>query len=196
MSLYQAPTQHNGSINAIFNSADFVQPTSTTQAGNDARYLRNSGVVVSNGTTTFNSSVSVGGTLNVGLLNARESTDTMVQATFSANQTYSILNGMVYRLSSTSVAINSISFTDIPTTPLQTYIFTFIITPPAPNNAYYINPNSQMISVNSLPATVYGLQTVILPSGYTYLVQQITIINNSSTPNLPNFQAFTSVSGY
>ena len=179
-----------------FNSADFVQSSSTTQAGNDARYLKNAGVVVSNASTTFNTNVNVQGTLSAALLNARESTDTMVQATFSANQTYSIRNGMVYRLASTNVAINSISFTDIPTTPLQTYIFTFIITPPAPNNAYYINPNSQMISVNSLPATVYGLQTVILPAGYTYLVQQITIINNSSTPNLPNFQAFTSVSGY
>ena len=196
MSLYQAPVSHNGSVNATFNSADFVQPTSTTQAGNDARYLKNSGVVVSNASTTFNTNVNVQGTLSAALLNARESTDTMVQATFSANQTYSILNGMVYRLASTSVAINSISFTDIPTTPLQTYIFTFIIAPPAPNNAYYINPNNQMISVNSLPASVYGLQNIVLPVGYTYLVQQITIINNSSTANLPNFQALTSVSGY
>ena len=72
MSIYPAPKEHNGSLNTVFNRDDYdnVQTSNsssgTTQAQNDSRYLRNTGIVVSSGATTFNNSVDIEGlaTLN------------------------------------------------------------------------------------------------------------------------------------
>ena len=61
MSLYTAPIQHNGVLNATFNSTDYLQTSNSSapsQAQNDGRYLKNSGVVVSSAATSFNNSVS------------------------------------------------------------------------------------------------------------------------------------------
>jgi hypothetical protein len=100
MSVYPPPKSRNGSLNTIFNKEDYVQKNTlggggTSQAFNDARYLKNSGTVVSSASTTFNSSLNVAGlatidNLNIsGLLNTKKQADNLVSAPFSASQTYS-----------------------------------------------------------------------------------------------------------
>ena len=200
MSIYPPPKQHNGSLNSIFNRDDYIKDessssTGTTQAFNDGRYLKNTGVVVSSASTTFNSSVNIAGLATIDNLNAKKSTDALVSATFSASQTYSFLTGMVYTLASNSTTTTTLSITDIPTTPQQSYIFTFIIQPTTANSPYHIVPNTNFISVNTLSTPLYGLQNAILPKEFTYIVQQITVINTSTTTN-PAFISFTSISGY
>jgi hypothetical protein len=49
--------------------------------------------------------------------------------------------------------------------------------------------------VNGGSAPLYGLQNAVLPRAFTYIVQQVTVINTSTTTT-PAFIAFTSVSGY
>ena len=205
MSIYQAPLQHNSSLNQTFNATDYAQTASSSsapsQASNDARYLKNAGIVVSSASTTFNSAVTIAGQATVSnlsvsaLLNAKQFTDALVSATFSAAQTYSFNNGMVYTLISNSTTTTTLAITDLPTTPQQSYIFTFIIQPSATNSPYWIKPNTNFISANGISTPLYGLQNVALPAAYTYIVQQVTVIN-SSTTTTPSFIAFTSLSAY
>ena len=144
MSIYIAPVKHNGVQNQIFNSSDYAQNSGSSapsQALNDARYLKNSGIVASSASTTFNNTVTIAAQTNVsnlsvsGLLGAKQSSDALVTATFSASQTYSFNNGMVYTLSSNSTATTTLAITDIPTTPQQSYIFTFVIQPTTANSS-------------------------------------------------------------
>jgi hypothetical protein len=211
MSVYPPPTKHNGSLNTIFNNTDYIQTTSgggLSIAQNDARYLKNSGTVVSSASTTFNSTLNVASlaslaTLDVsslatmndvtisGLLEAKQSSDSIFNSTFSADQSYSLLNGMVYSISSDTTTVNSVSFSDIPTDINQSYIFTFIMKPSAVNSPYYIKPSSNTILVNGTSVPLYGLQNVSLPANYTYLVQQISVIYVEN-----GFISLTSVAGY
>ena len=204
MSIYQAPIQHNGSLNSTFNSTDYAQTASKSGlslADTDARYLKNSGIVTSSAATTFNSAVTIAGLATVSnlsvsaLLSAKQATDTIVSATFSAAQTYSFLTGMVYTLTSNSTTTTTLAITDLPTTPQQSYIFTFIIQPTTTNSPYWIKPNTNFISANGISTPLYGLQNIALPAAYTYIVQQVTVIN-SSTTTTPSFIAFTSLSAY
>ena len=142
MSIYQAPLQHNGSLNSTFNSTDYAQTANKSgisSADTGSRYLKNSGIVVSSAATTFNNSITIAGQTNVSnlsvsaLLNAKQATDTLVSATFSAAQTFSFNGGMVYTLISNSTTTTTLAITDLPTTPQQSYIFTFIIQPSATN---------------------------------------------------------------
>ena len=204
MSVYVAPIKHNGVQNSIFNATDYAQSASgstPSQSSNDARYLKNSGIVVSSASTTFNNTVTIAGQTNVSnlsvsqLLNAKQNSDSLINATFAAAQTYSFLTGMVYTLTSNSTATTTLAINDIPTTPQQSYIFTFIIQHTTANSSWYIVPNTNFITVNGGSAPLYGLQNAVLPKAFTYIVQQVTIINTSTTTS-PSFIAFTSVSGY
>ena len=108
--------------------------------------------------------------------------------------------GMVYNLATTSTALTSLTLTAIPTTPQQTYVFTFICLPAITSNAWYLKPPSNNISVTpiglgTLTVPLYGLSSVALPTAYTYILQTITLINNSTTTT-PSFIGFVSVSGY
>jgi hypothetical protein len=214
MSVYPPPKTRNGSLNLIFNSSDYIKIPSISGGGpsiaeNDARYLKNSGTVISSAATTFNSTLNVASltslaTLNVsslatiqdvsitGTLKAKQSTDTLIPNTFSADQSYSFLNGMVYSISSDTTTVNSVSFVDIPTTTNQSYIFTFVIKPSEVDSPYYIKPSgSNTILVNGTSVPLYGLQNVSLPANYTYLVQQISVIYVEN-----GFISLTSVAGY
>jgi cytoskeletal protein CcmA (bactofilin family) len=277
MSIYPSPKLHNGSLNTIFNNTDYIKVASgggSTIAQTDARYLQNSGVVVSSANTTFNGTLNVGALttvdglvagnidtsninvsgsatvnslsttgvltagnisasninisalanvkdikvsgllsgdvsgenisvsalatvkdLNVkGSLTAKQSSDTLTSDIFRADQLYSFSNGMVYTIISDATTVNSVSFINIPTTTNQTYIFTFILQPSAVNSPYYIKPSSNTIVVNNVSVPLYGLSNVVLPSSYTYLVQQISIIYDIYAGG--NFFALTSVSAY
>jgi hypothetical protein len=213
MSIYPIPKTRNGSLNLIFNSSDYIQTASAgggglTIAQNDGRYLKNSGTVISSAATTFNSTLNVASltslaTLDVsslatmkdvtisGLLEAKQSSDSIFNSTFTADQSFSLLNGMVYFILSDTTQVNSVSFSDIPTDINQSYIFTFIMKPSAVNSPYYIKPSSNTILVNGTSVPLYGLQNVSLPANYTYLVQQISVIYVEN-----GFISLTSVAGY
>jgi hypothetical protein len=214
MSIYPSPKVHNGAINTIFNNTDYIKVSSgggSTIAQTDARYLKNSGVVASSANTTFNGTLNVAGlctvntisantlaTLNslnvLGLQKSKQTADILTTDIFRADQLYSFLNGMVYSIISDATIVNSVSFTNVPTTTNQSYIFTFIFQPSAVNLPYYIKPSSNTIIVNGVSVPLYGLQNVVLPSSYKYLVQQITIIYDIYAGS--NFFALTSVSAY
>ena len=109
--------------------------------------------------------------------------------------------GMVYNLSTTSTAMTSLGFTNIPTTPQQTYVFTFVLLPSTVSSAWYLKPPTNFLSITAVGGTIntavplYGISNVVLPSAYTYMLQQITIVNTSTTTT-PSFIEFLSVSGY
>jgi hypothetical protein len=129
------------------------------------------------------------------LLKAKQSSDTLSPDIFRADQLYSFSNGMVYTIISDATTVNSVSFINIPTTTTnQTYIFTFILQPSAVNSPYYIKPSSNTVVVNGVSVPLYGISNVVLPSSYTYMVQQISIIYNIYAGS--SFFALTSVSAY
>ena len=204
MSIYSAPIKHNGSLNSTFNATDYAQTASKsgiTLSDTDARYLRNSGTVVSSASTTFNNAVNIAGVATLanlsvsGLVSAKQATDSLVSASFSAAQTYSFLTGMVYTLASNSTTTTTLAITDLPTTPQQSYIFTFIIQPTTANSPYWIKPNTNFISVNGGSVSLYGLQNIAVSAAFTYMVQQVTVINTSTTTT-PSFISFISLSTY
>jgi hypothetical protein len=102
---------------------------------------------------------------------------------------------MVYSLASNDTPITSLSILNIPTPPLQTYKFTFIIEPNVKSSPYYLKPTTNKILINETSVSLFGLSIIILPSSYTYIVQEITIMNKSTTTT-PSFVAFTNVLGY
>jgi hypothetical protein len=201
MSIYPIPKTRNGFLNTIFNKNDYIQTISLggpTQAQNDSRYLKNTGIVVSSAATTFNSKVNIAGlatidSLVTNSLNTKKNTDSLVSSSFSTTQTYSYNNGMVYFTNSNDAVVTNFSITDIPIDQLKSYIFTFIFEPNTANSKYYIKTSN--ISINGISTPLIGLANVVLPSNFTYLVQQISLINRSSTTT-PAFIAITSVSAY
>jgi hypothetical protein len=129
------------------------------------------------------------------LLKAKQSTDTLTADIIRSELVYSFTNGMVYSIISSNTTVYSVSFINIPTTINQSYIFTFILQPRSANSPYYIKPSSNTINVNGVSVPLYGLNNVVLPTSYTYLVQQISIIYKIYTSS-PSFIALTSVSAY
>jgi hypothetical protein len=195
----------------------------STLGQTDARYLRNSGIALSSANTTFSGTVDIGALCTVGnikinntatikdinvsnlgtfkdivatgVLKSTQTSDTLTSEVFRAAQTYSFMNGMVYSIISDATVVNSVSFINIPTAVNQSYIFTFILRPSTANSPYYIKSSTSTINVNNVSIPLYGLQNVSLPSAYTYLVQQITIIYNLYASD-PKFIGITSVSAY
>jgi hypothetical protein len=157
--------------------------------------LKNSGTVVSSAATTFNSSVNIAGLTTIDNLNTKKQADTLVPALWSSSQTYSFNDGMVYTLASNDTPMTSLSINDIPDTPLKSYNFTFMIQPITVDSPYYLKPPTDVIIINGKISPFYGLENVSLPATYTYLIQEIKIINTSNT-STPSFSAFTNVSGF
>jgi hypothetical protein len=161
----------------------------------------NAGYTVS-GTTTLNGAVNIAGTTNItGVCNTLQSADTILPITFTTTPSFSMLSGMVYNLTTTSTAITSLGFTNIPTTPQQTYVFTFVLNPSTANSAWWLKPPTAFISITAVGGSIntavplVGMSNVVLPSAYTYMFQQITIVNTSTTTT-PSFMGFVSVAGY
>jgi hypothetical protein len=105
--------------------------------------------------------------------------------------------GMVYNLSTTATALTSLSFTNIPTTAQQTYVFSFVLLPGTSSSPWYLRPPSNSISITPVGGSlitvpVYGISSVVFPTSYTYILQTITIVNTSSTTS-PAFVSFLSV---
>ncbi len=262
MSIYPVPISHAGLINGSFNVSDFKTSPAVSSAVkiyNDARYLRNSGVVSSSASlTSFANNVNINGVLSLGnsgmtvsgkistsllsvstdasfntinasglstlssvhatILGCNSIATTSIDAsgsiqsmqasdslntsqTFAVNMTFDYSAGMVYYLPTSSITQSQIFFTNIPTTPKRSYIFTFVLKPSTASNAWYLKPSGNYVRVNGGYATVSGIGSgstgsVVLPSTYTYIVQQITIFSIGDTVDSPVFFAVSSVSAY
>jgi hypothetical protein len=120
--------------------------------------------------------------------------------TFATNMTFDFSAGMVYYLPTSSITLSQIFFTNIPTTPKKSYIFTFIMKPSTASNPWYLKTSTNYVRVNGGYATVSGIGSgsgsVVLPSSYTYIVQQITIFSIGDTVDTPVYFALSSVSAY
>lgn len=204
MSLNLAPTKHNGNYNTVFNASDYNTESSSSQSVlfNDSRYLKNSGIVTSSALTTFSNSLDVLGksTLSsvdvTSLLKAQKVSDSFVISSYSSVLTFNMDTGMVIYMDTNSSTNSSVTFTNIPVTAQQSYTFTYILKPSTINSKWFISPNSNVITVNSISnIPIFGISNAIFPLTFTYLLQQITIINKSTTTT-PDFIAFTNVSGY
>ena len=193
MSSYQVPVKRNNEFSTIFNSLDYdvnASSKSNPVLFNDSRYLKSSGTNVSSNaiTTSFN-------TLAISTLKAKQNIDTFSITTFASLMTFDFTLSMIYSMDITSLINSSLLFTNIPTTAQQSYIFTFLIKPTA-NSKFFINPINNLISVNGVSTIpVYGSSNISLPSIFNFIVQQITIINTSTTTT-PNYIALTSVTAY
>ena len=206
MSVYPPPLTRNGELNKVFNRSDYNHHEPTTGGGiteskANGLYLRNRGVVVSSAQTTFNSSLNVEGlatleNATIGVLKTKKASDTLVFKSLSQNQTCNFNDGMVYKFEShLTISVSSISFINLPAESNSSYIFTFIMEPSIPSSPSYIRPSSNTITVNGSSVPLAGLQNVILPASYTYLVQHITIVERL-TQGGAIYSAFTGVSAY
>ena len=193
MSSYQIPIKRNNEFSTIFNSLDYdvnASSKSNPVLFNDARYLKSSGTNVSSNAvlTSFNS-------LAINTLKAKQTIDTFSIITFASLMTFDFTLNMIYSIDITSLINSSLLFTNIPTTAQQSYIFTFLIKPTA-NSKFFINPLNNFISVNGISTVpIYGSSNISLPTTFNFIVQQITIINTSTTTT-PNYIALTSVTAY
>ena len=193
MSSYQVPVKRNNEFSTIFNSLDYdinASSKSNPVLFNDARYLKSSGTNVSSNAvlTSFNS-------LATNMLKAKQNIDTFSITIFASSMTFDFTVNMIYFMDITTLLSSSLLFTNIPTTAQQSYIFTFLIKPTA-NSKFFINPINNLISVNGLSTIpVYGSSNISSPSIFNFIVQQITIINTSST-STPSFIGLTSVCAY
>jgi hypothetical protein len=102
--------------------------------------------------------------------------------------------GMVYYLSTSSLTQSQIFFTNIPFTPKKSYIFSFVLKSSTASPPWYLKPLCNYVRVNG----GYGLESgqVVLPTSYTYLIQQITIFSIGDTVDSPAYFAVSSVSTY
>ena len=193
MSSYQVPVKRNNEFSTIFNALDYdvnASSKSNPVLFNDSRYLQSSGTNVTSNAinTSFN-------TLAISTLKAKQNIDTFSITTFASMMTFNFTVNMIYYLEINSLTNSFLFFTNIPTTASQSYIFTFLIKPTI-NSKFYINPINNLISINGVLNTpVYGTTNVSLPSTFNFIVQQITIINTSTTTT-PSFIGLTSVSAY
>ena len=193
MSSYQVPLKRNNEFSSIFNSIDYDVNASSKSDPirfNDSRYLRSSGSNISSNAiiTNFN-------TLVTNSIKSKQNIDSFTPSTFSASMTFDFNLNMIFSMDISVLQNSSVSFLNIPITPSQTYIFTFLIKPTL-NSKFFINPLNNIISVNDFAnIPIYGISNVSLPNLFTFIIQQITIINTSSTA-IPNFISITSVTAY
>ena len=193
MSSYQVPLKRNNEFSTVFNSIDYDVNASSKSDPirfNDSRYLRSSGSNISSNAiiTNFN-------TLVTNSIKSKQNIDSFTPSTFSTSMTFDFNLNMIFSMDISVLQNSSISFINIPITPLQTYIFTFLIKPTL-NSKFFINPLNNIIFVNDFAnIPIYGISNVSLPNLFTFIIQQITIINTSST-GIPNFISITSVTAY
>jgi hypothetical protein len=85
--------------------------------------------------------------------------------------------GMINYMSPTSI-ISSLSIINVPITPLKSYSFAFIFNT---SNPYYIAPATGTINVNGVPVVLSGTVNISSSVTYTYIVQQLYLVNRSPT---------------
>ena len=189
MSSYLVPLKRNNEFSTVFNSIDYDvnTPSKDPIRFNDSRYLKSSGSNVSSNAinTNFNGLVT-------NSIKSKQSIDSFIPSVFSNSMIFDFNVNMIFSMDIILLQNSSVSFINIPVTPLQTYIFTFLIKPTL-NSKFFINPLNNLIDVNEFTTVpIYGISNVSLPNLFTFIIQQITIINTSSTA-IPNFISITSV---
>ena len=193
MSSYLVPLKRNNEFSTVFNSIDYdvnASSKSDPVRFNDSRYLKSSGTNVSSNAiiTNFNSLVT-------NSIKSKQNIDSFTPSVFSISMIFDFNVNMIFSMDISVLQNSSVSFLNIPITPSQTYIFTFLIKPTL-NSKFFINPLNNLINVNEFTnVPIYGISNVALPNLFTFLIQQITIINTSSTA-IPNFISITSVTAY
>ena len=192
MSSYQVPLKRNNEFSPIFNSIDYDVnvPSKDPVRFHDSRYLKSSGTNISSSAviTNFNGLVT-------NSIKSKQNIDSFTLSTFSASMTFDFNLNMIFSMDISLLQISSVSFVNIPIAPLQSYVFTFLIKPTL-NSKFFINPLNNSINVNEFTnVQIYGISNVSLPDLFTFLIQQITIINTSSNAT-PNFISITSVTAY
>ena len=141
------------------------------------------------------SSINCSGLLSVNSFKTTKTIEAFLSASFSTTMTFNFDLGMIYSLNITTLTSSSVLFTNIPITSQQSYNFTFVITPTV-NSKFYIIPTNNLISINGVATIpIYGISNISLPATFTYLIQQITIINTSITTT-PTYIALTNVSAF
>jgi hypothetical protein len=141
-----------------------------------------------------------GSNIFTGIFNSVQSADSLSMASFNTTPTFSITQGMVYVMTTTSTAITSLSLTNIPITPLQTYVFTFLCQPSTPNSPWYLKPPTNFMNITAVGrgtsiVPINGISSIVFPSTYVYILQTITVLN-ISTSSTPNFVALFSATAY
>ena len=124
MSSYQVPLKRNNEFSTVFNSIDYDVnvPSKDPIRFNDARYLKSSGSNISSSAviTNFNGLVT-------NSIKSKQNIDSFTPSTFSTSMTFDFNLNMIFSMDISVLQNSSISFINIPITPLQTYIFTFLI---------------------------------------------------------------------
>jgi hypothetical protein len=131
-----------------------------------------------------------GNTFIGGAISALQYIESITSITWASPLTINFTNGLlIYFNTAPTGAITSLTILSVPTTPLCSYTFTFIIT--TTTSANYINTAN--ITINSTSYSLKG--TITLGTPTAYILQQITIMNISSSVT-PNFIAFTTAQAY
>jgi len=165
----------------------------------------NNGNVYANNTTASVSTVTgalvvkggvgiAGNTIIGNAISALQYIELINTTAWSASLTVNFNNGMITYLTSPSPtsAITSLTIASVPITPLCSYTFTFII--PTVTSTYYINPTGGTITINSTSGiSLRGTISVTTPTAY--IMQQITVMNISSTTT-PSFIALTTAQAF
>jgi hypothetical protein len=78
-----------------------------------------------------------------GLFQANQSSDKLnLSRPYAGTMSFSMTNdGMVFYINSSNIAQALVSFTEVPTTPQRSYIFTFILKPSSASSPYYLKPH-------------------------------------------------------
>ena len=133
--------------------------------------------------------VGIAGSLNVASITTTNYIETMNALTYAASISINYINGGLFYVSGTASAITTVTITNVPTTPLTSYTFSFILTTTSATN--YITATT--VSVNGTAVTLRG--TISLTTPAAYIIQQITVFNTSAT-GTPSFAAITSALAY
>ena len=178
-----------GSSNLITTAILNIQNTTASTTSNSGS------LIVSGG-------CGVAGDLNIaGVFNSLQSCDTLTSQTYNTNITLSMnTGGMVYYITGGIPAIvTNLSILSLPvTTGLASYVFTLIFVTSSPFY-YTFGSNTLSLTLNNgfntilTPITTGG--SVNLPVTYSYILQTITLINQSGGPT-PTFIALNSVQAF
>ena len=186
----------NGSNNTFLGSnTDLIAngtSNNSTAIGYGARITGSNQIMIGTSAETVN----IPGILSVNSMNVFKTIESFTTFTYAQTMTFDFNSGMIYYLDiSTLITSPTVNFINIPTTPQQSYNFTYVIKPTV-NTKYYITPSSNVISINSIAnIPIYGISNVSFPSTFNYIIQQITIMNTSITTT-PNYISLITVSAF
>ena len=146
--------------------------------------------------------VGVGGDVNIGgVFNSLQSFDTLTSQTYNTTLALTMnTSGMVYYITGgTPAAVTNLTISSLPVTAgLASYVFTLIFVTDGP---FYYTSGANTLSLtltnayNTSITPITSGGTVNLPTTYSYILQTITLINQTGGV-APTFVAFNNVQGF